>query len=224
MERESKTNERQRAETRQRIIETGFRIFSEQMIDTVNLTDIAKAAGVGQATVYRYFNTKSELVLAVSTWVWGEMIDDEVISVHRPNTTAAEDMEAFLDSFIRLYRNHRPLLRFNQFFNLYVDREAIPAEVMKPYMDIINALEKRFGKVYRKAFVDGTIRTDIPEKVMFSTALHLMLAAVTRYAAGLVYHSGNDEEQELVFLKDMLMQSFRADMSDRQPGQAFGIN
>ena len=221
---ELRTNERQKAETRQRILETGFRVFSEQMIDSVNLTDIAKAAGVGQATVYRYFNTKSELVLAVSTWVWRRMITVETISFNRANTTAAEDMERFLDSFIWLYREHRPLLRFNQFFNLYVDREDIPAEVMKPYMDVIDALEERFSTIYCKAFQDGTLRTDIPEKTMFSSALHLMLAAVTRYASGLVYHGGNDEERELEFLKEMLLRSFTTEASDRKPGQALSIN
>ena len=42
---------------------------------------------------------------------------------------------------------------------------------------------------------------------MFSATLHLMLAAVTRYAVGLVYLRGPDPEQELL-LRDLLVERF----------------
>ena len=46
---------------------------------------------------------------------------------------------------------------------------------------------------------------------MFSTTLHLMLAAATRYAIGLVYipESGFDAEKELEKLKEALLMRYR---------------
>ena len=46
---------------------------------------------------------------------------------------------------------------------------------------------------------------------MFSTTLHLMLAAVTRYAVGLVYipENGLDAEKELEKLKEALLMRYR---------------
>jgi hypothetical protein len=35
-----------------------------------------------------------------------------------------------------------------------------------------------------------------------------MLAAVTRYAVGLVYHGGADPEKELTLLKDLLFRQY----------------
>ena len=61
--------------------------------------------------------------------------------------------------------------------------------------------------MYETAKQDGTLRTDIPEQKIFSTTLHLMLAAVTRYAVGLIYQGGEPEE-ELTALKEMLMQRY----------------
>ena len=43
---------------------------------------------------------------------------------------------------------------------------------------------------------------------MFSVTLHLMLAAVTRYAVGLAYNEETDAEAELALLKEMLMSKF----------------
>ena len=49
--------------------------------------------------------------------------------------------------------------------------------------------------------------TDVPEEEIFSTTLHLMLAAATRYAVGLIYQGG-DPEEELTALKEMLMERY----------------
>ena len=79
---------------------------------------------------------------------------------------------------------------------------------MQPYIQIIEELSDEFHAVYQKAMSDGLLRTDIPEKTMFSSVLHIMLAATTRYAAGLVYVMGTDPEDELVFLRNAILREF----------------
>ena len=65
--------------------------------------------------------------------------------------------------------------------------------------------------VYERAEQDHTIRTDESEEEMFSTTLHLMLAAVTRYAVGLVYipENGLDAEKELEKLKEAMLLRYK---------------
>ena len=197
-----------KAETRQKIVEAGFRVFAERTIDAVNLTAVAKAAGLAMTTVYRYFNSKEALVLEVNTWVW-QQYDIMRKAVIREDQTAAEDFEAYLEAFIDLYRNHRDILRFNQFFNIYVQRMSIPSEQMRPYISQIDRLAERFHALYEKARADGTLRTDVPEREIFSATMHLMLSAVTRYAIGLVYSIGISPEQELIMQKNMLLAAYR---------------
>ena len=66
--------------------------------------------------------------------------------------------------------------------------------------------------VYERAEQDHTIRTDESEEEMFSTTFHLMLAAVTRYAIGLVYipESGFDAEKELEKLKEAMLLRYKS--------------
>ena len=70
---------------------------------------------------------------------------------------------------------------------------------------------KCFHEMYLKAEKDKTLRTDEPEEKMFSTTLHLMLAAVTRYAVGLVYipESGFDAMEELAFQKELILGKYK---------------
>ncbi len=94
--------------------------------------------------------------------------------------TAYSVFEFYLNSFLELYRNHRKLLRFNQFFNVYIQSEKVDKDSLKPYQEMIRGIRKQFHNIYLKAVKDHTIRTDIPEEEVFSTTIHLMLSAVTR--------------------------------------------
>lgn len=197
-----------KAATRQKILETGFRVFAERTIDDVNLTEVAEAAGVGMATVYRNFNTKQALVLEIGTWMWNQYVEQFVETEDSSGLTGAEEYERCLDSFINLYRNHRDLLRFNQFFKIYVQRESIPEEKMRPYAEVTARLVNRFHDIYQKAQADGTLRGDVTEKEMFFNTIQLMMAAVTRFSVGLVRESDTDPETALLFLKKLIYQAY----------------
>lgn len=199
----------QKEVTQQLILEAGFRLFAEQTIEKVKMTEVADAAGVGVATVYRYYSTKPKLAVAVSAWAWETYLKEAFRRIDTHYFTAAEKFACFLDSFLDLYRNHRALLRYNQFFNVYIENEKnVPSDTVRPFLAVIDALTERFDAVHRSAQQDGTLRTDVPAKKMLLSSLHLMLAAATRYAVGLVYTDGSDPERELILLKNMLLREY----------------
>ena len=203
-------------ERQQRILEAGYRLFSEKSIDRVTIPEVAEASGVGRATVYRYYPTKLDLVVAIGAWTW-----DEYIRAHKAllkpeeleKMTGAEYLRFYLDGFLDLYRNHRDLLCFNYDFNSFLRSEAGSAEKRQPYMRMVGNLGKLFHDLYEKGRNDGTLRVDLSETEMFSGSFHIMLAAVTRYAVGLVYvpESGADPESELIMLEELLLSHYCAE-------------
>ena len=75
MARDYRMKERARAldETRERIVRVTMALHDEQGVAATSLTDVAKRAGVGAATVYRHFPTLGTLVMACGAHVWAEM-------------------------------------------------------------------------------------------------------------------------------------------------------
>lgn len=207
----------------QQILEAGYRLFSEKGIELVTMPEVAEASGVGRATVFRYFTTKLDLVVSIGTWKWEEYISwhDSLLSKEQWDAmTGAEMLRFFLDAFLDLYRNHSDILRFNYNFNSYLRYEAGTAQQRQPYMSMSEELGRRFHELYERRIKDGTLRTDIPEATMFSSSFHIMLAAVTRYAVGLVYvpEESTDTEAELVMLKELLLSRFTVE-SDKEERQ-----
>ncbi len=52
-------------ERKLKILDTAFDIFVERTIEAVSMGEIAEAAGVGRATLFRYYPSKLELVIEV---------------------------------------------------------------------------------------------------------------------------------------------------------------
>lgn len=196
------------ATTKRKLLQAAFRLFADRTIEAVTMTEVAEAAGYSVATVYRYYKSKPVLVVETATRVWEQYLKENDRRFSAENRTAAQEYERYLEAFLDLYRNYRDLLRFNQFFNAYVLTADVSPEQMTPYMDLIRDLKQRFSKTYEKGKADGTLRTDVPEQEIFSATMHLMLAAVTRYAAGLVYVEGSDPAQELELMKALMMRHY----------------
>ena len=57
---------------RVRLLEAGFRLMSARTIEAVKLSEIANEAGIGIATLYRYFKTKAALVIEIGTVLWNK--------------------------------------------------------------------------------------------------------------------------------------------------------
>ena len=204
---------REMAERRERMLSEGFRIFSQKSIEVVTMQEIAKASGLGVATVYRYFRTKAALVIAIGAKIWKDYaVEVEKMYQARGGDAmnAAEELAFFLDSFIDLYQNHKDVLRFIRSFETYIRYENVPEEDVRVYNEVVDGFARKFHAVYEKAERDGTLRLELPEKKFFYTIMYIMLSASEKFAEGLVYPSEYEEDmtEELALLKDMILKKY----------------
>ena len=123
---------------------------------------------------------------------------------------AAEELDFFLDSFIDLYSSHKDILRFNRNFDSYVKHEGCTEEQMRPYNETVSVFADKFHIVYKKAKEDGTLSINISEKKLFVNSLYIMLSVAGKYAEGLIYPPGYEQDmtEELYILKHMILNAY----------------
>lgn len=149
---------------REIMLQTGFKIFSEQVIEAASMQDVVNACSIGIATIYRYFATKLDFVIAIATRKWEDYyieVEEAYNDSNGERMNAAQEFNFYLEAYIALYRNHKDILRFNKNFDTYVRHESATAEQMKPYNEAVNVFAGKFHTVFLKAEHDGTLRTDI---------------------------------------------------------------
>lgn len=211
--RNGKKDELRMAALRETMLAEGFRLFSERGIEAVGMQEVAKACHLGIATLYRYFGTKLDLVLAIGERKWAEY-GDYARALHRVRNaeamTAAEELDFYLDFYLDLYEHHKDLLRFNQNFNNYVQHEGATAAQLEPYLLAVSGLGGLVRNIYEKGRRDGTIRTDVDAEKLFTATSHITLAVVVRFAQGVLYDAEReaDRTEELRLLKKMLLREF----------------
>ena len=59
------------------MLEVGFTMFAENGIEQVTMTELAEASDVGRMTVFRYFPSKTDLAIAISTNKWKDFIKSQ---------------------------------------------------------------------------------------------------------------------------------------------------
>ena len=92
------------------IVDTATDLFIEHSVREVTVRDIAEKAGVGEATVYRYFARKQNIVQAAA-----EKLQTEILSHYyraMPGKTGAERLKAFYDVYLRVFSDHPEFYRF----------------------------------------------------------------------------------------------------------------
>jgi AcrR family transcriptional regulator len=100
------------ARNRARILEAARSLFAERGVREVSLEEVARAAGVGKATLFRRFGDRGALFLALLDEHEREL-QDAVLRGEPPLGPGASPrarLLAFLDALLRLSLEHRELL------------------------------------------------------------------------------------------------------------------
>lgn len=126
---ELKLTEDEMKERRKKIILTAFHLFCERGIEGVPLNEIAKEAHVGETTIYRYFENKTNLVLEAFLVLWDLIMSNLEECVENTNNynhfTGYEQIVAWLESFRQLYLNNSDFILFSYEAKLYFLRHNI---------------------------------------------------------------------------------------------------
>ena len=208
----SKTQKQKEKEAalKQKIIDAAFQIFVEKKIEAVSMGEIAELAGVGRATLFRYYPNKLELVIAVCAAKWKEYLD--ALDAKRPlesigDIPAIDRFTFTLDSYIDMYRHHKDLLQYNDNFNHYVTHEGVEEKQLEEFHASLYSVNTRLEWMYEKAKEDHTFRTDIPREEFFRVTVHTMMTACTYCASGFIWGSEDNKDYtpELLRIKEMIL-------------------
>lgn len=194
---------------KQQIIRAGFDLFSEKGIENVSLQAVADAADVGVATVYNYYQNKINLVIAISTAVWGGFWRDsyERNASKLEKANAYEMLELYCDEIIDIYKNRPNILRYSSNYKTFVCREKTDKDLLRVHTDALLPMVELFESEYENAKDNKCIRTDIPMNEIITTVALTMLGMAERYAQGLVWvnNEKNDYTREMIYTKEMLL-------------------
>lgn len=152
-----------------RAVEVAAGLFLEQGIDRVKMTEIARKTGVGVATIYRYFGTKTGIAIASMTYLWRKLREKfsgifDTIAFRKQ--TGYRQVHTLLRMFLVLYTEHSDFMKLLGEFDLLIAKEKIPKEDLNEYAQSILNFYPVFETAYLIGVADGTVR-ELPNVGLF---------------------------------------------------------
>ena len=162
------------------IIESACALFLERSLPAVTLKDIAVSSGVGEATVYRYFSCRSELIVACAVKLQ-EQVEREFSDISGA-FTGYEKLARFYGVYLDLFLKKPALYRFLNEFDAYcINEGALDLEIYADNMDKFKAI---FDLAYKEGLSDKSVRPQTDIDLFYYTTTHSILSLCKKLAVG----------------------------------------
>lgn len=168
----------QKEKRKEEVIEAAVKVLKEKGIEKSKMTDIAEKAEVGVASVYRYFKTKPELVIAAGTEFWREEIDSlyhNLNSLDFNELNGLEKVNRILKVFLILFQEQSDFIRFIEEFDNYIVKEQIPTDKLQAYEKGIIDLKPVMFEALKQGKEDGSVRKGIDDNEFYVTIAHSLM-------------------------------------------------
>ncbi len=160
------------------IVEVAQKLFFQKGIQAVTIKDIAKEVGVGEATIYRHFAKKQNIVLAVAMSIFGEVSKGYF---HQSQfTTGFDKIEAFYMSFYNIFKVHRDYYNFLAEFDLYISEQTTDLDA---YENGIKTFFDDFNFAYSLGIKDGSIKEVENIELFYFSTTHAILELCKKLAS-----------------------------------------
>lgn len=166
--------ERKKAAVRAQIVAAAIELFSRRGLAEVTVDEIADAADVGKGTIYNYFATKEDIVVAYMADLEGK-----VQAQLERFTASTGRLDMVLSEFIRFqFRLKEP---YHRFVRVLLAQMFLGTEDFLPYMvEMQKVIDPPIESLFRGLQQRQMLRKDVPIAdlgLMFKT-IHLGLSAV----------------------------------------------
>jgi AcrR family transcriptional regulator len=197
----------------ERILLAAFSLFSHNGFDAIAMTDIAKEAEIGVASLYRYFETKDEIAIRTAMWAWEsqkKLILPILNDTGYYSKSGIEELEEIFDLFCKLFQNEPDFFRYIYFFDAYIVCQKIDSERLIPYQEVIQSVQTIIGNAIHKGIEDGSISKDYKdnEKQLYFSLMHTLFSVtqkLTLTGKMLKMDETNDGVQQLKLLGKILL-------------------
>ncbi len=198
---------------KERIIQVAAQLFLKHGLENIRMTDIADASGIGVASLYRYFGTRTAIAIEAGTILWKDIqlqFNDYFFS-SKQDRDGLEMVTEQLSFMLSLYHERPDFIRFLDSFDHLMLAEKISPALLSEYEKSILDLRDLFIEACKTGIQDGSIRPGLDYDRLYLTAAHAMNALAEKTSRGPVLNGDDfaNIDEEPAMIRDMLLYYLR---------------
>jgi len=162
-------------------------LFLRNGIEAVRMTDIAAASGVGVATLYRHYKTKTALTIRAGAYMWNRfnvLVRHAIVDEGYHTATGADRLTILFSTYCDAYIAHPDFVRFLDEFDHMLLAEGVSSDELASYGEAVDSFYFLFEDAYTRGLDDGTITRRVDFPVLYRTVAHAMMAIAQKLVRG----------------------------------------
>ena len=191
------------------VVDTATNLVLSRPLSRVTVRDVAQEAGVGEATVYRYFSTKTSLIVACALKLQGE-VSQYFLRESKP-VDGYTKLVKFYASYVDLFAFRPELYRFLYEFDAFCVEQRVKG--LDEYSDNLDVFRDAYLAAYREGVEDGSVRKIQNPELFYYTTTHAVLSLAKKLAVegGIVRQDQlTDQIGEIRMLNETFLYSLKA--------------
>lgn len=189
------------------IIGIACELFLSRSISETTIKDVAIKAEVGEATVYRYFKSKQNLVALVAL-----KLQDKVYNEYFKLTgnTGFDRIKKFYVSYIEIFKSHPEFYRFIYEFDAFTITFSPDLEA---YSDGLDLFKEEFFSAYRLGVKDKSIKEIKDAETFYYATTHAMLELCKKLSANIRIVKQDEKikkDEEINTLAEIILSALKA--------------
>ena len=195
-----------------RVVTCAAELFLERGLEDVTMVDIAKAAHVGVATVYRHFSTKSRIAVEAATVLW-ERFNERILQLVESDQFLAlnglERLRMLLDGYCEAYDSQAGFVSFLDEFDHKVLAGDMARSELARYGEKIDSFYMIFEDAYVLGRDDGSIAREVSFRPFYLALTHALMGVAQKLRRGEIIPSDDFSSgvEELRMIVDMALWS-----------------
>lgn len=153
------------------LVTTATGLFLDCGIEAVTIEDIAKAAEVGEMTIYRYFGKKQNIIFeSVLSLQQNVLVEFFKLDTGK---TGFEKLTLFYESYLDVFRRRPEYYRFIREFDLLMMKED--NRQLQKYEDGLSFFKKAYFDAYELGLKDNSVRAVSDLELFYFTTTHALI-------------------------------------------------
>lgn len=188
------------------IVDIATDLFMCRSVSEVTIRDIAISAQVGEATIYRYFGNKQNLVMQAAMKLQS-IVSEDFFRLEK-GKNGYEKLALFYESYYDIYLKHPNFYKFLNEFDAYIANEK--SDDMNPYENAIDQYKAYYMEAYELGLKDGSVKKQNDIELFYFSTTHALLELCKKLAfkkAVLEQDKGEGKEKEIQCLIDIILMS-----------------
>ncbi|NCO67618.1 MAG: hypothetical protein COY75_07350 [Nitrospirae bacterium CG_4_10_14_0_8_um_filter_41_23] len=158
------------------ILDAALRTFVKRGYPETKVAEIASEAKVAEGTIYNYFPSKEDLLLALFDEKWNAIIHEVKSKINRlddPN----KKLKAIFSSVVRMFRKNRQLA---EIFMIDIKQSSIFLNnyTIKRIVDFLDLIEEILEEGKREGMYRKDLNTRVAKMIIFGAAQGILLSWV----------------------------------------------